>query len=94
MSKNKKQTGSSTSNIHKEEKGSTLEIFWKKYSEETPQKLKMIDAFILYLLTIIGVQFFYRIIVGNDFPKNAFLTGLFCPIGVIVLLLALRKSFA
>jgi hypothetical protein len=31
-------------------------------------------------------------IVGDDFPKNAFIVGMFCPIGVIVLLLEMRKS--
>ena len=39
-----------------------------------------------------SVQYFYRLIVGDDFPKNAFLTGMFAPLGVIVLLLELRKS--
>ncbi len=39
-----------------------------------------------------SVQFFYRIVVGDDFPKNAFLTGMFCPLGVVVLLLELRKD--
>ncbi len=31
-------------------------------------------------------------IVGDDFPKNAFLTSMFCPVGVIVLLLEMRKN--
>jgi hypothetical protein len=39
-----------------------------------------------------SVQFFYRLVVGDDFPKNAFITGMFAPLGVIVLLLELRKS--
>ena len=38
-----------------------------------------------------AVQFFYRMVVGDDFPKNAFLTGQFCPLGVIVLLVTLRQ---
>ena len=39
-----------------------------------------------------ALQFFYRVVVGEDFPKNAFVIGMFCPLGVIVLLLELRKS--
>jgi hypothetical protein len=31
-------------------------------------------------------------VVGDDFPKNAFLTGMFCPLGVITLLLEVRKN--
>lgn len=39
-----------------------------------------------------GVQFFYRMVVGDDFPKNAFLTGMFCPLGVIILLTTIRQE--
>jgi hypothetical protein len=39
-----------------------------------------------------SIQFFYRMVVGDDFPKNAFLVGMFCPLGVIVLLLEMRKA--
>lgn len=69
-----------------------LEGFWKKYSEETPSRIKLIDWFVVFLLSIIGVQFFYRLVVGDDFPKNAFLTGMFCPLGVIILLISIRQE--
>ena len=39
-----------------------------------------------------SLQFFYRVVVGDDFPKNAFIIGMFAPVGVIVLLLEMRKS--
>ena len=68
----------------------TLNGFWEKYSETTPQRTKIIDLFILYLLVLIKTQLFYRIIVGDDFPRNAFVAGTFCPLGVIVLLVVLR----
>jgi len=41
-------------------------------------------------LAITGLQLFYRIVVGNDFPLNAFIAGTFCPVGIIVLLVVLR----
>ena len=66
--------------------------FWEKYSSETPSRVKLIDWFILYLVTVMGTQFFYRMVVGDDFPKNAFLTGMFCPLGVIVLLITIRQE--
>ncbi len=69
-----------------------LNSFWKKYSGETPSRVKLIDWFILYLIAVMGVQFFYRMVVGDDFPKNAFLTGMFCPLGVIILLTTIRQE--
>lgn len=69
-----------------------LDGFWKKYSAETSERVKLIDWFIIFLLSVIGVQFFYRIVVGDDFPKNAFLTGIFCPLGVIILLVTIRQD--
>jgi hypothetical protein len=51
----------------------------------------MIDLFILYLLVLIGCQIFYRLVVGDDFPRNAFVSGIFCPLGMSVLLAILRS---
>jgi hypothetical protein len=50
----------------------------------------MVDWFIVYLLGVIGCQLFYRMVVGDDFPRNAFVSGIFCPLGVAVLLVVLR----
>lgn len=69
-----------------------VESFWKKYSSETPARIKLVDWFVLYLIAVMGVQFFYRMVVGDDFPKNAFLTGMFCPLGVIILLMTIREE--
>lgn len=68
----------------------SVEGFWRHYSKTTDTHTKMIDLFILYLIVIIGCQFFYRLIVGDDFPRNAFVSGIFCPLGVAVLLVILR----
>lgn len=68
---------------------STIADFWKKYSQ-TPVKVKLMDSFILYLLSLIVWQLFYRLVAGTDFPKNAFLSGIFAPLGVIVMTVALR----
>ncbi len=68
----------------------SIESFWQHYSKTTDKHTKMIDLFILYLLVLIGCQFFYRLVVGDDFPRNAFISGIFCPLGVAVLLVILR----
>lgn len=68
----------------------TVSNFWKKYSEGTPVKIKLVDSFILFLTSLIVWQLFYRIVSGTDFPKNAFLSGIFAPLGVITLAVAFR----
>ena len=69
-----------------------LADFWRVYSAETSERVKLIDWFILFLVTLMGLQFFYRLVVGDDFPKNAFLTGMFCPLGIVVLLVNIRSE--
>lgn len=70
--------------------GLNIEGFWSHYSNITDNHTKTIDLFIIYLIAILGCQIFYRFVVGDDFPRNAFVSGTFCPIGVIVLLVILR----
>jgi oligosaccharyltransferase complex subunit epsilon len=69
---------------------SAVSNFWKKYSKDTPSKIKLIDSFMLFLLSLIVWVMFYRIIVGNDFPKNAFLSSVYTPLGVLAMAVALR----
>ncbi len=64
--------------------------FWKRYSKETHIKIKLIDTFMLFLVSVIVWVMFYRVVVGNDFPKNAFLSSIFTPLGVIAMTIALR----
>jgi hypothetical protein len=104
-SKSPKQESSSTSEnqfasaIFLKRKGATdkddegvLTNFWKQYSKTTDTHTKMIDLFILYLLMLMCCQLFYRLVVGDDFPRNAFVSGIFCPLGVLVLLVILRSG--
>jgi oligosaccharyltransferase complex subunit epsilon len=53
-------------------------------------QIKLIDAFVLYLSSLIVWQVFYRYVLGTDFPKNAYLSGILAPLGVIVTTIALR----
>ena len=61
-----KSTSSST--------GSAIQQLWKSYLDDTPSKLKTIDAFLVFIMLSGIFQFLYCILVTN-FPFNAFLSG-------------------
>ncbi|KAJ1952782.1 Dolichyl-diphosphooligosaccharide-protein glycosyltransferase subunit dad1, partial [Linderina pennispora] len=44
------------------------------YIDETPQKLKLIDSYMVFCVVTGLVQFLYCVLVGT-FPYNAFLAG-------------------
>ena len=54
-------------------------------------RASLTSSFSICSHSLIGLQLFYRFVVGDDFPRNAFVSGLFCPLGVIVLLVVLRS---
>jgi oligosaccharyltransferase complex subunit epsilon len=47
---------------------------WKAYNDQTPDRLKFVDAFLFYLMLSGIIQFAYCVLV-SDFPYNAFLAG-------------------
>jgi oligosaccharyltransferase complex subunit epsilon len=51
-----------------------IQSLWKAYLSETPDRLKFIDAFLLFIMVSGVIQFLYCILVTN-FPFNAFLAG-------------------
>ena len=38
---------------------------WQKYQGSTPQRVKLIDAFMGFLVLVGGLQFLYCVLVGN-----------------------------
>ncbi|KAF2001196.1 defender against death DAD protein [Amniculicola lignicola CBS 123094] len=62
---------------------------WNKYVEKTPQRVKLLDTFMGFLVVVAVLQFLYCIIVGN-FPFNAFLSGFSATVGQFVLTASLR----
>ncbi|KAG8904021.1 oligosaccharyltransferase complex subunit epsilon [Tulasnella sp. 403] len=70
---------------------SALQGLWKTYSEDTPSKLKTIDAFLVFIMLSGIIQFLYCILVTN-FPFNAFLAGFSSTIGQFVLTASLRSQ--
>ena len=68
----------------------TLGGFWRGYAAASTGRTRLVDLFMGYLGALVLLQVFYRLVVGDDFPRNAFVSGVFCPLGVIVLLAVLR----
>jgi oligosaccharyltransferase complex subunit epsilon len=38
---------------------------WSKYVEKTPQRVKLLDTFLAFLIAVGALQFLYVVIVGN-----------------------------
>jgi len=63
---------------------SVLHRFYDDYVQFTPKKMKMIDAYLLYIMLSGIVQFAYCCLVGT-FPFNSFLSGFISCVGSFVL---------
>ncbi|KAI1779797.1 defender against death DAD protein [Hypoxylon cercidicola] len=59
------------------------------YQKATPQRTKLIDVFMAFLVLVGGLQFAYCILAGN-YPFNAFLSGFSATVGQFVLTASLR----
>ncbi|KAI4119327.1 MAG: hypothetical protein LQ338_007287 [Usnochroma carphineum] len=62
---------------------------WNNYVQKTPQRVKLMDAFMGFLVVVGGLQFLYCLVVGN-YPFNAFLSGFSATVGQFVLTASLR----
>ncbi|KAH9843731.1 DAD/Ost2 [Rhodofomes roseus] len=63
----------------------------RSYNETTLPRLKLIDAFLLFLMLSGIIQFVYCVLVTN-FPFNAFLAGFGSCVGQFVLTASLRSQ--
>ena len=61
-----------------------LTDFYAKYKSKTPQKLKLVDAYLAYIMITGIILFAYCCIVGT-FPFNSFLAGFISCVGSFVL---------
>lgn len=92
----KKPTGSSSAATTSSSKASKTQSYpelvasvWNNYIESTPQRTKLLDVFLAFLLAVGAVQFVYCVVAGN-YPFNAFLSGFGATVGQFVLTAALR----
>ncbi|KAI0154764.1 DAD family-domain-containing protein [Xylariaceae sp. FL1272] len=65
-----------------------MNIF-QHYQKTTPQRTKLIDVFMAFLVIVGGLQFVYCVLAGN-YPFNAFLSGFSATVGQFVLTASLR----
>lgn len=63
---------------------SVISRFLEEYSSTTPTKLKVVDAYLLYILLTGALQFLYCLLVGT-FPFNSFLSGFISCVGSFIL---------
>nr|CAD2142923.1 unnamed protein product [Meloidogyne enterolobii] len=62
------------------------------YQKTTPKRLKIIDAYMFYILITGVLQFVYCLLVGT-FPFNAFLAGFISCVASFVLAVGHRASY-
>lgn len=63
---------------------SVLRQFLESYKSRTPTKLKLVDAYLAYIMVTGIIQFVYCALVGT-FPFNSFLSGFISCVGSFVL---------
>ncbi|KAK4152434.1 hypothetical protein C8A00DRAFT_16272 [Chaetomidium leptoderma] len=63
------------------------------YLDTTPQRTKLLDAFMAFLVAVGALQFVYCVVAGN-YPFNAFLSGFSATVGQFVLTASLRIQTA
>ncbi|KAG7526324.1 Dolichyl-diphosphooligosaccharide- glycosyltransferase subunit DAD1 [Solea senegalensis] len=68
---------------------SVISRFLEEYTSTTPNKLKVVDAYLLYILLTGALQFLYCLLVGT-FPFNSFLSGFISCVGAFILAVCLR----
>ncbi|XP_067011937.1 dolichyl-diphosphooligosaccharide--protein glycosyltransferase subunit DAD1 [Anabrus simplex] len=68
---------------------SVIAKFYSDYVNNTPKKLKIIDAYLLYVFLTGVIQFVYCCLVGT-FPFNSFLSGFISCVSCFVLAVCLR----
>ncbi|XP_069020649.1 dolichyl-diphosphooligosaccharide--protein glycosyltransferase subunit DAD1 [Embiotoca jacksoni] len=68
---------------------SVISRFLEEYTTTTPNKLKVVDSYLLYILLTGALQFLYCLLVGT-FPFNSFLSGFISCVGSFILAVCLR----
>ncbi|XP_043086267.1 dolichyl-diphosphooligosaccharide--protein glycosyltransferase subunit DAD1 isoform X2 [Puntigrus tetrazona] len=68
---------------------SVFSRFLEEYACSTPNRLKVIDSYLLYIMMTGALQFLYCLLVGT-FPFNSFLSGFISCVGSFILAVCLR----
>ncbi|KAJ8303620.1 hypothetical protein KUTeg_020016 [Tegillarca granosa] len=68
---------------------SVIAKFYDEYINSTPKRLKLVDAYMFYIMLTGIFQFCYCALVGT-FPFNSFLSGFISTVGSFILAACLR----
>ncbi|KAF7186238.1 Dolichyl-diphosphooligosaccharide--protein glycosyltransferase subunit dad1 [Pseudocercospora fuligena] len=83
-------SSTSTSSIKNAQDAQQIALgVWNNYVNHTPQRVKLIDFFMGFLILVGVLQFAYCVLAGN-YPFNAFLSGFSATVGQFVLTASLR----
>lgn len=82
-------TTSSTSTASGNSFATVIDNLLQHYLKSTPQRTKLLDAFMGFLVVVGVLQFVYCVLAGN-YPFNAFLSGFSSTVGQFVLTASLR----
>lgn len=69
--------------------GLVVRKLYEQYRDKTPTRLKIIDAYLGYILLTGVIQFAYCLLVGT-FPFNSFLSGFISTVASFILAVCLR----
>jgi len=69
--------------------GEIVSKAYSEYKKQTPNKIRIIDLFLIYILATGVIQFAYCLLVGT-FPFNSFLSGFISSVGQFILTVNLR----
>jgi oligosaccharyltransferase complex subunit epsilon len=57
---------SSSANLkNAQDPASIANAVWQNYLDKTPQRVKLIDVFMAFLVVVAALQFFYCVVAGN-----------------------------
>ncbi|KAJ7688370.1 oligosaccharyl transferase epsilon subunit [Mycena rosella] len=70
---------------------SAVQTLWRAYNDNTSDRLKFVDSFLVFLMLSGVIQFAYCVLV-TTFPYNAFLSGFSSTVGQFVLTASLRSQ--
>lgn len=71
------KTSTQKPKAHISQLDAAVQSLWNSYNAETSPRLKLVDAFLVFIMLSGIAQFLYCILVTN-YPFNAFLAGYVC----------------
>ncbi|KAI8849464.1 DAD family-domain-containing protein [Chytridium lagenaria] len=71
------------------EQSNLVQTVWKSYQDTTPNLLKIIDSYLVFVM-LTGIILFVYVFIAGTFPYNSFLSAFIASVGTFVLAANLR----